>query len=201
MFSVNKCLHRYCFSCMRKHTEAKLHQGKLPQCPHEGCKSELEIETCKEFLNPELYDIMISRIKEASIPPSEKVYCPFSRCSALMSKTEVQDHAANSSITGMRKCIKCHRLFCINCNVPWHDNITCSNYMQPEHDAKLKSLATRQQWRQCIKCKNLIELAEGCYHIYCRCGYEFCYTCGAEWKNKKATCKCPIWDERNIIYR
>jgi hypothetical protein len=36
---------------------------------------------------------------------------------------------------------------------------------------------------------------------FCRCGYEFCYTCGAEWKNKKATCSCPIWDERNIIRR
>lgn len=33
---------------------------------------------------------------------------------------------------------------------------------------------------------------------FCRCGYEFCYTCGAEWKNKKATCSCPLWDEDNI---
>lgn len=33
----------------------------------------------------------------------------------------------------------------------------------------------------------------------CRCGYEFCYTCGAEWKNKKATCSCPLWDEENIL--
>lgn len=37
------------------------------------------------------------------------------------------------------------------------------------------------------------------YCVACRCGYEFCYTCGAEWKNKKATCACPIWNERNII--
>lgn len=33
----------------------------------------------------------------------------------------------------------------------------------------------------------------------CRCGYEFCYTCGAEWKDKKATCSCPLWEERNIL--
>ena len=33
----------------------------------------------------------------------------------------------------------------------------------------------------------------------CRCGYEFCYTCGSEWKEKKATCTCPLWEERNII--
>jgi hypothetical protein len=35
--------------------------------------------------------------------------------------------------------------------------------------------------------------------LHCRCGYEFCYTCGKEWKNKKASCSCPLWDERNII--
>lgn len=36
--------------------------------------------------------------------------------------------------------------------------------------------------------------------LCCRCGYEFCYTCGAEWKDKKATCDCPLWDERNILH-
>ncbi|GJU64378.1 hypothetical protein Tco_1246213, partial [Tanacetum coccineum] len=30
------------------------------------------------------------------------------------------------------------------------------------------------------------------------CGYEFCYTCGAEWIKKKLTCRCVLWDERNI---
>ncbi|PWA42886.1 ribonuclease H domain-containing protein [Artemisia annua] len=208
MFSVNNCLHKYCFSCMRKHVEAKLLQGQLPECPHEGCKSHLEIESCKKFLNPELYDIMSLRIREASIPPAEKVYCPFSYCSALMSKSEVKEYTATSSAagqgTGMRKCVKCRRLFCVNCKVPWHDNFTCSNYKRhypnrSASEAKLKSLASRNHWRQCIKCKNLVELAAGCYHISCRCGYEFCYTCGAEWIKKKATCNCPIWDERNII--
>jgi hypothetical protein len=29
----------------------------------------------------------------------------------------------------------------------------------------------------------------------CRCQHEFCYLCLAKWK----TCKCPAWDERNII--
>lgn len=37
-------------------------------------------------------------------------------------------------------------------------------------------------------------------YFFCRCGYEFCYNCGAEWKDKKATCSCPLWDEGNILY-
>lgn len=211
MFSVKNCRHRYCFSCMRKHVEAKLLQGQLPGCPHEKCRSSLEIESCKKFLNPEIYNIMSLRIQEASIPPTEKVYCPFSNCSALMSKTEVQEYTTTSFViaaggTAIRKCVKCNSLFCISCKVPWHDNITCSDYMkrfpfQSANDAKLKSLATRNHWRQCIRCKNLVELVAGCYHISCRCGHEFCYTCGAEWIKKKPTCRCPIWDERNIIDR
>ncbi|XP_071709320.1 E3 ubiquitin-protein ligase RSL1-like [Rutidosis leptorrhynchoides] len=209
MFSINKCLHRFCFSCMRKHVEAKLLQGKLAECPHENCKSKIEIESCKKFLNPKLHDMISVRVKEASIPPEERIYCPYSDCSNLMSKTEVQEYNATSGSTsvikpGMRKCVKCNRAFCIDCNVPWHDNITCSDYMKSSRyksssAAKLKSLATKKHWRQCIKCKNIIELAKGCYHIYCRCGYEFCYTCGAQWINKTPTYKCPIWDERNII--
>ena len=34
--------------------------------------------------------------------------------------------------------------------------------------------------------------------LFFRCGFEFCYNCGADWKNKKATCSCPLWDEQNI---
>ena len=37
------------------------------------------------------------------------------------------------------------------------------------------------------------------YVWWFRCGYEFCYTCGTEWKNKKQQCQCKLWDERNIV--
>lgn len=58
MFLVDGCLHRYCFSCMTQHVQVKLLQGILPTCPHEGCKSDLKIESCKIFLTPEHFDIM-----------------------------------------------------------------------------------------------------------------------------------------------
>ncbi|KAK9079414.1 hypothetical protein SSX86_001085 [Deinandra increscens subsp. villosa] len=201
MFSVDKCLHRYCYSCMNKHVESKLRQWQLPGCPYETCSSKLELKSCKKVLNKKLYDIMSSRVKEASIPPTERVYCPFSKCSFLMSKTDLQN--AVSKETGKRKCSKCHRLFCINCKVPWHDKSTCSEYMKdfPNEFAdvvELESLATRNHWRQCIECKHMIELAAGCHHITCRCGYQFCYSCGAGWSNKR--CSCPAWDEGYILY-
>ncbi|CAL5389156.1 unnamed protein product [Camellia sinensis] len=227
MFAVDGCLHRYCFSCMKQHVEVKLLHGMLPKCPHEGCNSELKIESCRKFLTRKLIEIMNQRIKEASIPATEKIYCPYPKCSALMSKSEVLEYSQLTLLvqqSGVRKCTKCQGLFCINCKVPWHTKKSCLDYKRenpfpPVEDAKLKTLADRNLWRQCVKCNHMIELAAGCYHMTCsdlftfsvfmefgscvdsqKCGFEFCYTCGAEWKNKAATCSCPLWDEDNILY-
>ncbi|XP_050110115.1 E3 ubiquitin-protein ligase RSL1-like isoform X3 [Malus sylvestris] len=206
MFSVDGCLHRYCFSCMKQHVEVKLLHGMIPRCPHEDCKSDLTVDSCAKFLTPKHVETMRQRIKEASIPATEKVYCPYPRCSALMSKRELlQDvKSRDVELSGVRKCLKCQCLFCINCKVPWHRNRTCADYKRlnphPPEDTKLKSLASTNLWRQCVKCNHMIELAEGCYHMTCRCGHEFCYNCGGEWKDKKATCSCPLWDEGNILH-
>ncbi|KAI3883800.1 hypothetical protein MKW92_006156 [Papaver armeniacum] len=206
IFSVDGCLHRYCCSCMKQHAEVKLLHGLVPGCPHEGCQTQLIADSCKKFLTPKFIEMMTLRLKEASVPVTEKLYCPYPKCSTLMSKSEVlssNDLFGTANRSGAYKCIKCHGLFCINCKVPWHRGMSCLEYkrLNPRgEEAKLKSLASQQLWRQCVKCNHMIELAEGCYHMTCRCGFEFCYTCGAEWKNKRATCNCPLWDEDNILY-
>lgn len=30
---------------------------------------------------------------------------------------------------------------------------------------------------------------------FCRCGHEFCYSCGAEYGDSGQTCQCTFWDE------
>ncbi|KAK8926542.1 hypothetical protein KSP39_PZI018495 [Platanthera zijinensis] len=212
MFSILGCGHRFCFSCMRQHVEVKLRQGMLPGCPHLGCCIILDVESCRTFVAPRVLEIMCQRIKESSIPPNEKVYCPYPRCSALMSTSEaipLQLYSTSKPNTrdnyGLTKCIKCCGYFCINCKVPWHDTLSCYEYKRSNPhlrtgDVRLQSLAKQKLWRQCEKCNHMIELAEGCFHMTCRCGYEFCYTCGTEWRNKKATCACPLWTEQNIWF-
>ncbi|XP_076886420.1 E3 ubiquitin-protein ligase RSL1-like isoform X2 [Bidens hawaiensis] len=203
-FSSEGCTHRFCYSCIKQHAEVKLLNGVLPKCPHEGCGNELRFESCEKFLNPKFTEMMRQRVKEESIPVTEKVNCPYPKCSALMSKTEALKLPRLIDEVGAITCYKCHGNFCINCRVPWHNDMNCAEYKRRNptlivEESKLKSLAARNLWRQCVKCKHMIELAAGCYHMTCRCGYEFCYTCGAEWKNKKATCTCPLWDDEHIM--
>jgi hypothetical protein len=166
--AVEGCAHRFCLSCMKEHVRVKLHDGTLPACPQDGCITKLTVEGSKIFLSPQQLETMAQRIREAQIPPTQKVYCPNSRCSALMSSSEaihpLQEPAAGAETLG--KCVKCRRLFCVKCKVPWHYGISCVDYKR-RYPHALQSLAQQRSWRQCVKCKHLIELAEGCYHITC----------------------------------
>ncbi|OEL33347.1 hypothetical protein BAE44_0005636 [Dichanthelium oligosanthes] len=139
--AVECCAHRFCFSCMKEHVKVKLLHGMLPACPQDGCTTKLSVEGSKIFLSSQLSEIMVERIREGQIPPSQKIYCPYPKCSALMSLNEL--------IQPMQE--------------------SCSRYT-------VADAATLR-----------------------KCGYEFCYTCGEEWKEKKATCSCPLWEERHII--
>lgn len=181
MFLITRCGHSYCFLCMSKHVQFKLLQGMLPKCPHENCKTELKLESCKEFLTPELLEIMSQRVKESSIPAADRIYCPYSRCSTLLSITDI--HVPNGLLTTdneimkSRKCPKCSGLFCTLCKVPWHKGMECSEFKRQNpylcnEEKVLKSLATRNLWRHCPKCNHMVSLSSGCYHIYCRYTFE-----------------------------
>lgn len=177
MFLITICGHSYCFSCMSKHVQFKLLQGMLPKCPRDKCNTELKLQSCREFLTPELIDIMSERVKEASIPAEDKFYCPYPRCSTLLSRAEHRGYVLNGGsldeMLSRKKCSKCSGLFCMSCKVPWHEDIGCAEFKRRNpgtgtEDEKLKSLAIRNLWRQCPKCNHMVSLASGCYHIYCR---------------------------------
>lgn len=170
MFFTDKCLHRHCFSCVNMHVEVKLLSGTVPTCLESGCKSELTLESCSRVLTPKLVEMWKRKMKEDLVPHAEKIYCPYPRCSVLMSKTELSSEAEQSNV---RACIKCYGLFCIDCKVSSHSDFSCAEYkrLHPEplfDDMELKCLANDQMWRQCTECKHMIELSDGCNHITCR---------------------------------
>ncbi|KAI3995210.1 hypothetical protein MKX01_032012 [Papaver californicum] len=236
-FTVKSFSHLYCCSCMRQHVEVKLLNGVVPRCPYDGCKTMLNLDNCKQFMTPKLIDMMSKRIKEDSIPITEKVYCPNPKCSNLMSKTNIPKCVYNQSTSEYLcgKCMKCDGYFCFKCKVPWHNGMTSEAY-------QAQKASEDDLWRQCKECNHMIELvwvattSLAAFFIFsienliikfelmyinfhgssgfplfylsgfaglspiCWCSHEFCYTCGAVWINKKATCDCPIWDERNLLH-
>uniref|UniRef100_A0A453KEW3 RING-type domain-containing protein n=3 Tax=Aegilops tauschii subsp. strangulata TaxID=200361 RepID=A0A453KEW3_AEGTS len=118
---VEGCAHHFCFCCMKEHVKVKLLHGTLPACPQDGCTTKLTMEGSKIFLSPRLLDIMVQRIREGQIPATQKIYCPYPKCSALMSLSEMKHPLQESSskytiadAATLRKCVKCRGSFCIS---------------------------------------------------------------------------------------
>ncbi|CAH8384507.1 unnamed protein product [Eruca vesicaria subsp. sativa] len=193
MFSTDICPHRHCFSCVKQFVEVKLLSGIVPTCLGEGCKLELTFESCCKILTPRVIEMWKQKMKEDSIPPAERIYCPYPNCAMLMSKSDLSSNADTADQSNVRECVKCRGQFCIDCKVPSHTDMSCADYkkLHPDpllDDMKLKSLANDNKWRQCVKCRHMIELSHGCNHMTCRCGYEFCYKCGVEWVKNRSSC-------------
>ncbi|KAF4999659.1 hypothetical protein FGRMN_2308 [Fusarium graminum] len=55
-----------------------------------------------------------------------------------------------------------------------------------EADQDLFCLAEKYGWSRCSMCGWVIERNEGCCHLSCLCGHEFCDICGKVWR----TCDC-----------
>lgn len=207
-----KCFHKFCSHCMVRYVNSKLQTSQVPiRCPQIGCEHYMSAEECKAFLPDACFEALLKALAEANIPDSKRVYCPFPNCSAMFDKGQDASARASSSSypedTTIRcvECPECHRLFCADCCVPWHSSMSCEEYQnlpadeRNSDDVTLHRLAQNRQWRRCQECRRMIELTQGCFHMTCWCGHEFCYACGAEYRNKQQTCQCLYWDEHNII--
>ena len=73
-------------------------------------------------------------------------------------------------------CHACNAKSCFTHDVPWHTNMTCDEF---DESLKKGDNATRvyyeQHTKSCPECKEAIEKNDGCDHMTCRCGHEFCW--------------------------
>ncbi|CAM6086458.1 unnamed protein product [Calypogeia fissa] len=217
MVSLTGCKHEFCFDCLSQHVENEISTSKVPiRCPEFAvCGRFMDDHECEHLVSPKAFDKYLARLAESAVSDSEKVYCPFKGCSAMMYRTSDHEeksstdvYAASSSSspplrannsTSSAECMECHRLFCVDCKVPWHANLTCPEYQalppnaRDAEDVELLELAKENKWRKCGKCRSMIMLAGGCFHMTCRCGNQFCYTCGTNYQGRMRMCSCPLF--------
>ncbi|TYG35865.1 hypothetical protein ES288_D13G017600v1 [Gossypium darwinii] len=128
------------------------------------CEGVLDPDFCSEILPRDLFNRWGKALCESALLASEKFYCPYQDCSALL----VND--GEKSIQRSR-CPLCKRVFCVQCNVAWHSGVDCNKFQKLKtlgSDAMFVNLATRKKWRQCPNCKMLVGKSFGCHHVKCR---------------------------------
>eukprot|EP00798_Chlamydomonas_sp_ICE-L_P030809 gene30809-35839_t len=102
------CGHHTCRDCMRQYVRSQLAERKVVYSVVVSLlrKGKTAEEDLKALREAEL---------RSAIDPSQRLYCPHKKCSALLMRSEDDQRDSPS------ECPKCYRLFCPTCLVPgWH---------------------------------------------------------------------------------
>ncbi|WJX86637.1 RBR-type E3 ubiquitin transferase [Trifolium repens] len=161
----------------------------MVKCLDPKCNGILDPCDCISIIPKDVYERWETALVENLVLGSQKFYCPFNDCSAML----VND--GNEVITVL-KCPHCHRFFCAQCKVSWHAGFDCRGFRSLENgkpwwesDLLAVQLAKKNKWKRCSKCSFYVERREGCNLITCRCGHKFCYVCGSNWKQSHYECQ------------
>ncbi|KAF5608554.1 arylsulfatase [Fusarium subglutinans] len=175
------CSHGMCQPCLIRGIQTAIKDESLfpPKC----CGQAIPVNATNAFITEDLLTEYDNKHEE--FETTDRKYCSDKACSAFIPLRAIE--------AGVARCTRCEKRTCLNCLSEAHEG-TCID--DPESQRVVR-LAEENGWRSCDRCKNMVELTHGCFHISCRCGHQFCYRCGRQWK----TCNCPQWEERHLVAR
>ncbi|EXJ73442.1 uncharacterized protein A1O5_03202 [Cladophialophora psammophila CBS 110553] len=178
------CNHSYCKPCLTTliTTALQTESSFPPKC----CLTEIPLQTVLLSLDSKQREIYKEKAAEYAIAPQERWYCPNTKCLKWIPPSKLQ----RIRILNL-KCPHCATKICSVCRGLAHrDSADCPQDYGLEATIMLAEL---EGWRRCFKCRTMVERTQGCRHMTCKCGAQFCYSCGAKWRS----CSCTETDEAN----
>jgi hypothetical protein len=182
------CAHAYCGGCIAgsfpfhtyhirilitSSTEA-VKSALKSRSPFKCCKATPPATSLARFLSAPLLQSYNVLLLELSTPNPK--YCSNARCSLFL---------APSSITGpLAICPSCRTRTCALCSGAEHPGV-CKQDLAGQ---KVLELAGKKGWKSCPNCNFVLERTEGCLHMTCRCGAQWCYNCLANWGSCQSKC-------------
>ena len=173
--NCNCILHNKCFDEMVK---AAVENNTLPvKCPNCGIPVHPNfIEDSLRNVNPQLWDKYERFSMNNFIQNNSDEYssCPTPGCEYMFFFNPGEFNFL---------CPLCQKNYCLNCKDEWHTNMTCQQYRDSRDVNKLDNqffeFVKGAKFKMCPRCKYWVEKNQGCNHMKCRCGADFCYLCGA----------------------
>uniref|UniRef100_F1KRC4 RBR-type E3 ubiquitin transferase n=1 Tax=Ascaris suum TaxID=6253 RepID=F1KRC4_ASCSU len=171
------CGHHFCRECWAHYAYLKIKLGQAPvMC--------IEYK-CDEFLNPEhLLLILPIAVRDqyerllcnSQLIRSEWIYC--ARCTRVV-------HVDSTNEGTVVVVCKCGAAMCTKCGERMHMPLSCADarfYLNAvETNGRNFHIASEERSvmvKQCPECHLFCERIDGCNHMECPCGADFCYVCG-----------------------
>ncbi|KAI1346776.1 hypothetical protein F5Y01DRAFT_308075 [Xylaria sp. FL0043] len=168
--------HSYCIPCFQRliSTACQNEQHWPPKC----CLNPIPAHIIHSSVETTQWTEYRARALEWNQPVADRIYCFHPECALFIRPEHV------IPVRGVARCAAGHYT-CALCRNAAHEGDACP---QDEDVARTNELAEEAGWKRCPRCAAFVEHADGCQHMTCRCGAEFCYVCGASWH----TCACTM---------
>lgn len=198
---LENCDHKFCKSCMMGYITFGIDNSQLDfTCPINECKLPIDFSQIKDILMNdnksknyiEKYDkLLLDRTLQKM---DDIVYCPNEKCSLPCPRNGTED---------MVTCERCKEKFCFKCHQQWHKGFTCDSYQKwkkqfKDYDGSFMNWIKASTAKQCPGCNFWVQRTDGCNHMTCRCGTEFCYICGGEYG--RCSCEGDDYYDSDIDY-
>lgn len=146
------CGHEYCRECLSRLFQAAMRDESLfpPRCDGQ----EMTLSRFGFFLPPWL----VQEFRERSVEfgTEKRIYCHDSRCSAFIPMSANEDIKGDSLA-----CPSCKKMTCTICKAAAH----VGDCPKDKALQELLETAANEQWQRCYRCRRLLELEYGCYHM------------------------------------
>lgn len=164
-----------CLQCLDSSITSIVESGALHLLACPVCPQKLTRWNIKEYATKSIYE-RYKYLKQQASNPGHYISCTNTNCGGS------QAHDSNGPNGPMMVCKFCQAQTCAKHRRPWHEGQTCGEYdMDPvqmerleEEEATAKLLAT-EDTSICPKCGQGVTKTEGCDHMSCQCGTEWCY--------------------------
>jgi len=170
--------------CISQYIKTQIDQRQYPiNCPIPECSKEIlmvDIAHRTSLEDRVKYDTYsLNRFVELN--SDSMSCCPTPDCKYVFSFTKEFFHL---------NCPLCRHQYCMKCKCDYHHGKTCKEYLREKSESSMDKafyeFVQGAKYKMCSRCNHWIEKSQGCNHMTCRCGYQFCYVCGGPYKK----CRC-----------
>lgn len=184
------CGHLYCKDCLTNYVAVSISDG--PQClrlrcPEPGCAVVAGLDMVEAVAAADdkrrFYQYLHRSYVECS---RNRKWCPRAGCDCAVEFDGDGGGEETYDVT-----CGCHHKFCWGCTEEQHRPLGCEAVSKWRE--KNTSEADNNTWilvntKPCPKCDQKIEKDQGCNHMTCKCGHEFCWMCLGKFRDYAHVC-------------
>lgn len=161
-----------CLNCLDSSITAIIERGALHLLACPICPQRLTRRDVKEYASPPVYE-RYKYLKEQSKIPGHYISCTNPSCGGS------QPHESDDP---KMICSHCEFATCAKHRRPWHEGQTCREFdlddaqiERLEEEEATAKLLSGEAMSICPKCGQGVTKSDGCDHMRCQCGQEWCY--------------------------